>query len=103
MSETPPANDAQAGGPSDRLGWRSELKGTQGITRDTGRRLGVVGEVTDDIDRREGGAVGLRDNPWTRSRPGPPRGKPLDRIRQGGDAIRVDSADSPSDGFNPER
>ena len=66
MSLTPPANDAQTGVPSDRLWLRSELMGTQVITRDTGRRLGVVGEVIVDIDRREVVAVGLRDNPLTR-------------------------------------
>ena len=37
--------------------------GTHVITRDTGRRLGVVGEVVVDIDRREVVALGLRDNP----------------------------------------
>ena len=103
MSLTPPANDAQAGVPSDRLWLRSELMGTQVITRDTGRRLGVVGEVIVDIDRREVVAVGLRDNPLTRFLPGLPRWMPLDRIRQVGDVILVDSADSLSDGFNPER
>ena len=49
MSLTPPANDAQTGVPSDRLWLRSELMGTQVITRDTGRRLGVVGEVIVDL------------------------------------------------------
>ena len=37
--------------PSERLWLRSELMGTQVITTDTGRRLGVVGEVVVDIDR----------------------------------------------------
>ena len=60
---TPTPNDAiTTGVPSDRLWLRSELMGTQVITRDTGRRLGVVGEVIVDIDRREV-AVGLRDKP----------------------------------------
>ncbi|MFS6828494.1 PRC-barrel domain-containing protein [Cyanobium sp. ATX-6F1] len=77
--------------------------GTQVITRDTGRRLGVVGEVVVDIDRREVVALGLRDNPLTRFLPGLPRWMPLDRIRQVGDVILVDSADSLTEGFNPER
>ncbi len=77
--------------------------GTQVITRDTGRRLGVVGEVVVDIDRREVVALGLRDNPLTRFLPGLPRWMPLDRIRQVGDVILVDSADSLSEGFTPER
>lgn len=77
--------------------------GTQVITRDTGRRLGVVGEVVVDIDRREVVALGLRDNPLTRFLPGLPRWMPLESIRQVGDVILVDSADSLSETFNPER
>ena len=77
--------------------------GTQVITRDTGRRLGVVGEVVVDIDRREVVALGLRDNPLTRFLPGLPRWMPLDRIRQVGDVILVDSVDSLAEGFNPDR
>jgi sporulation protein YlmC with PRC-barrel domain len=77
--------------------------GTQVITRDTGRRLGVVGEVVVDIDRREVVALGLRDNPLTRFLPGLPRWMPLDRIRQVGDVILVDSADSLAETFNPDR
>ena len=60
-------------------------------------------EVIVDIDRREVVAVGLRDNPLTRFLPGLPRWMPLDRIRQVGDVILVDSADSLSETFNPER
>jgi hypothetical protein len=48
MTTTPPGSDptaTPAATPSDRLWLRSELMGTQVITRDTGRRLGVVGEV----------------------------------------------------------
>ena len=104
LTPTPSPTDAlSAGVPSDRLWLRSELMGTQVITRDTGRRLGVVGEVIVDIDRREVVAVGLRDNPLTRFLPGLPRWMPLDRIRQVGDVILVDSADSLSENFNPER
>jgi sporulation protein YlmC with PRC-barrel domain len=105
MTSPPPArtNDPGADPPSDRLWLRSELMGTQVITRDTGRRLGVVGEVVVDIDRREVVALGLRDNPLTRFLPGLPRWMPLDRIRQVGDVILVDSADSLAESFNPER
>ncbi len=95
--------DPQDAIPSDRLWLRAELMGTQVITRDTGRRLGVVGEVIVDIDRREVVALGLRDNPLTRFLPGLPRWMPLDRIRQVGDVILVDSVDSLSEGFTPER
>uniref|UniRef100_UPI004047AF84 PRC-barrel domain-containing protein n=1 Tax=Cyanobium sp. TaxID=2164130 RepID=UPI004047AF84 len=104
-SSIPPSADPGAANaaPRDRLWLRSELMGTQVITRDSGRRLGVVGEVVVDIDRREVVALGLRDNPLTRFLPGLPRWMPLDRIRQVGDVILVDSADSLSEGFNPER
>ncbi len=103
MSTTQSPNDPLETIPSDRLWLRSELMGTQVITRDTGRRLGVVGEVVVDIDRREVIALGLRDNPLTRFLPGLPRWMPLERIRQVGDVILVDSADSLSEGFTPER
>jgi len=103
MTTTPPGTLAGTPPPSDRLWLRSELMGTQVITRDTGRRLGVVGEVVVDIDRREVVALGLRDNPLTRFLPGLPRWMPLESIRQVGDVILVDSADSLSEGFNPER
>jgi sporulation protein YlmC with PRC-barrel domain len=106
MTTTPPGSDptaTPAATPSDRLWLRSELMGTQVITRDTGRRLGVVGEVVVDIDRREVVALGLRDNPLTRFLPGLPRWMPLESIRQVGDVILVDSADSLAEGFNPDR
>ncbi|MEI6359577.1 MAG: PRC-barrel domain-containing protein [Synechococcus sp. ELA619] len=103
MTTTPTGTPAGTPPPSDRLWLRSELMGTQVITRDTGRRLGVVGEVVVDIDRREVVALGLRDNPLTRFLPGLPRWMPLESIRQVGDVILVDSADSLSEGFNPER
>jgi sporulation protein YlmC with PRC-barrel domain len=103
LTATPPPAADSAAVPSDRLWLRSELMGTQVITRDTGRRLGVVGEVVVDIDRREVVALGLRDNPLTRFLPGLPRWMPIDRIRQVGDVILVDSADSLVEEFNPER
>jgi sporulation protein YlmC with PRC-barrel domain len=110
MTSTPSGSDLTTRGsdpsgdpPSDRLWLRSELMGTQVITRDTGRRLGVVGEVVVDIDRREVVALGLRDNPLTRFLPGLPRWMPLNRIRQVGDVILVDAADSLAEGFNPDR
>ncbi len=103
MTASSPGTPAGTPPPSDRLWLRSELMGTQVITRDSGRRLGVVGEVVVDIDRREVVALGLRDNPLTRFLPGLPRWMPLESIRQVGDVILVDSADSLSEGFNPER
>jgi len=96
-------NDPIKSIPSDRLWLRSELMGTQVITTDTGRRLGVVGEVVVDIDRREVVALGLRDNPLTRFLPGLPKWMPLESIKQVGDVILVNSLDSLNDNFTPER
>ena len=96
-------NDPLKAIPSNRLWLRAELMGTQVITTDTGRRLGVVGEVVVDIDRREVVALGLRDNPLTRFLPGLPKWMPLESIKQVGDVILVDSLDSLNDNFTPER
>ena len=103
LSNTSTNNNPPNSVPSERLWLRSELMGTQVITTDTGRRLGVVGEVVVDIDRREVVALGLRDNPLTRFLPGLPKWMPLESIKQVGDVILVDSLDSLSDGFSPER
>ena len=103
MSNTQAPQESTSTVPSDRLWLRSELMGTQVITRDTGRRLGLVGEVVVDIDRREVVALGLRDNPLTRFLPGLPRWMPLDQIRQVGDVILVDTIDSLSENFVPDR
>ena len=103
MTNTQAPQESTSAVPSDRLWLRSELMGTQVITRDTGRRLGLVGEVVVDIDRREVVALGLRDNPLTRFLPGLPRWLPLDQIRQVGDVILVDTLDSLSENFVPER
>tara|TARA_Y100001968_G_scaffold247541_1_gene232008 strand:+ start:3273 stop:4313 length:1041 start_codon:yes stop_codon:yes gene_type:complete len=103
LSKASTNNDPLRSVPSERLWLRSELMGTQVITTDTGRRLGVVGEVVVDIDRREVVALGLRDNPLTRFLPGLPRWMPLESIKQVGDVILVDSLDSLSQNFSPER
>ncbi len=103
LSNTSTNNNGRNSVPSERLWLRSELMGTQVITTDTGRRLGVVGEVIVDIDRREVVALGLRDNPFTRFLPGLPKWMPLESIKQVGDVILVDSLDSLSEGFSPER
>ena len=103
LSNTSTNNNRRDSVPSERLWLRSELMGTQVITTDTGRRLGVVGEVVVDIDRREVVALGLRDNPLTRFLPGLPKWMPLESIKQVGDVILVNSLDSLSDGFSPER
>ncbi len=103
LSNTSTNNNRRNPVPSERLWLRSELMGTQVITTDTGKRLGVVGEVVVDIDRREVVALGLRDNPLTRFLPGLPKWMPLKSIKQVGDVILVDSLDSLNDRFSPER
>ena len=103
LSNTSTNNNQPNSIPSERLWLRSELMGTQVITTDSGRRLGVVGEVVVDIDRREVVALGLRDNPLTRFLPGLPKWMPLESIKQVGDVILVDSLDSLSENFSPER
>lgn len=70
---------------------RNEFLNTQVITRNTGKRLGVVKEVLVDIDRREVVALGLRDNRFALS--GIPKYMYLDRISQAGDVILVEDED----------
>lgn len=89
--------------PSNRLWLRSEFMGTQVIAKDSGRRLGLVGEIVVDVDRREVVALGLRDNVLTRLLPGVPRWMLLREIRQVGDVVLVDSCDAVAEDFNPER
>ncbi|NEQ82100.1 MAG: photosystem reaction center subunit H [Moorea sp. SIO2I5] len=70
---------------------RSDILNTQVITRDNGKRLGVVKELLVDIDRRQVVALGLRDN--LLSVAGMPKYMLLSSIRQFGDVILVDDQD----------
>ena len=47
---------------SEQIRQRSDILNTQVITRDTGKRVGVVKELLVDIDQRKVVALGLRDN-----------------------------------------
>lgn len=76
---------------SEEIRQRSDILNTQVITRDTGKRLGIVKELLVDIDRREVVALGLRDNLLAIA--GMPRYMLLTRIRQMGDVILVDNED----------
>lgn len=67
---------------------RSEFLNTQVITRDNGKKMGVVKEILVDIDRREVVSLGLRDN--FLSLTGMPQYMYLSSIRQTGDVILVD-------------
>lgn len=71
---------------SDQLQQRADLVGTQIITRDTGKKLGVINQLWVDVDQREVLALGLRDTLFT----GNQRYMLLSSIRQVGDVILVD-------------
>ena len=67
---------------------RSELLGTQVITRDGARRLGVVSQLWVDIDRREVVAIGMRDNILAVA--GLPKYMFLKNVREIGDVVLVE-------------
>ncbi len=68
---------------------RSDILGTQVITRTAGKRLGVVSQLWVDIDRQEVVALSLRPNLFY----GTPQPMMLSSIRQIGDVILVDDED----------
>lgn len=70
---------------------RSDILNTQVITRDNGKRLGIVSQLWVDIDQREVVALGLRDSLISIS--GLPRQMYLSSINQIGDVILVDNED----------
>ncbi len=73
---------------------RSDLLGTQVITRDSGKRLGVVSQLWVDIDQREVVALSLRENILSNLVSDVPRYMMLDMIRQIGDVILVEDESS---------
>lgn len=76
---------------SEQIIRRSDILNTQVITRDNGRRLGIVNQLWIDIDRREVVALGLRDSLISVS--GIPRYLYLSSIDQIGDVILVENED----------
>ncbi len=78
---------------SDQLLQRSDLIGTQVITRDTGKKLGVINQLWVDIDQQEVVAVGLKSTLFT----GEQRYMYLNSIRQIGDVILVEDEDAIED------
>jgi sporulation protein YlmC with PRC-barrel domain len=76
---------------TDNIRLRSEFLNTQIITRNTGKRLGVVKEILVDIDRREVVSLGLRDNLLSVS--GIPKYMYLNSISQTGDVVLVEDED----------
>lgn len=87
---------------SEQTRQRSELLGTQIITRDTGKRLGVVSQIWVDVDRREVVAFGLRESVFSGVVSGIQQTMLLDNIRQIGDVILVDDDTVIEDDFNAE-
>ncbi|KFF41725.1 MAG: PRC-barrel domain-containing protein [Candidatus Atelocyanobacterium thalassa] len=73
----------------DNIRLRNEFVNTQVITREEGKRLGVVKEVLVDIDQREVVALGLRDNMFSIS--GVSDHIYITSICQIGDVILVDN------------
>ena len=69
---------------------RSDIVGTQVITRSTGRRLGVISQLWVDMDRLEVLAVGLQENMLSKVVANNEKSMLLSDIRQMGDVILVD-------------
>jgi sporulation protein YlmC with PRC-barrel domain len=68
---------------------RSDLLGTLVVTRDTGRKLGVISQLWVDVDQRKVVALSLRPNLLY----GTPQPMMLSSIRQIGDVILVEDED----------
>lgn len=69
---------------------RSDIVGTQVITRSTGRKLGVVSQLWVDLDRLEVLAIGLQENVLSKVIASNEKTMLLSDIRQIGDVILVD-------------
>ncbi|WP_414527598.1 PRC-barrel domain-containing protein [Nodularia chucula] len=80
---------------SEQIIRRSDILNTQVITRDNGKRLGVVNQLWVDIDQREVVAIGLRDSLISIS--SLPRYMYLNTVNQIGDVILVDNEDAIED------
>ncbi|MGL5082627.1 MAG: PRC-barrel domain-containing protein [Microcoleaceae cyanobacterium] len=79
---------------------RSEILGTQVITRDRAKRLGIVSQLWVDVDRREIVAMGLRENILALA--GVSKFLYLSNIREIGDVILVDDERAIEDDFDTE-
>lgn len=87
---------------SEKFCQRSDLLGTQVITRDTGKRLGVVSQLWVDVDRREVVALTLRENMLSGVLSNTPQMMLLSEISQIGDVILVEDDMVIEDNFNVE-
>jgi sporulation protein YlmC with PRC-barrel domain len=87
---------------SEQIRQRSDLLGTQIITRTTGKRLGVVSQLWVDIDRREVVALGVRESMLSGVMSNTQQMMMLTSIRQIGDVILVDDDSVLEDDLNVE-
>ncbi|WAL61948.1 PRC-barrel domain-containing protein [Thermocoleostomius sinensis] len=81
---------------------RADLIGTQVITRDGGRRLGIVSQIWVDVDRREVVAFGIRASMLSGVLSNIQQTMLLSNVRQIGDVVLVDDANVIEDDFNTE-
>jgi sporulation protein YlmC with PRC-barrel domain len=84
----------------DKYRLRSDFLGTQVITRNAGKRLGVVSQIWVDVDRAEVVAFGLRENILSGVVSSTQQIMPLSSIRQIGDVILVDDEAAVEDDVN---
>lgn len=84
----------------DQFRQRSDFLGTQVITRNTGKRLGVVSQIWVDVDRGEVVALGLREQILPGVMSGTEHTMQLSAVRQVGDVILVDDDDVIEDDIN---
>jgi sporulation protein YlmC with PRC-barrel domain len=87
---------------SEQFRQRSDFLGTQVITRDSGKRLGVVSQLWVDVDRREVVALGIRENIFSGVLSSTQQMMLLTSIRQVGDVILVDDDMVLEDELNAE-
>lgn len=87
---------------SEQYRLRSDIIGTQVITRDSGKRLGVVSQLWVDVDRREVVALGLRENIFSGVVSNIQQMMLLDSISQIGDVILVEDDAAVEDEMNVE-
>ncbi|MGG6298270.1 PRC-barrel domain-containing protein [Leptolyngbya sp. AN02str] len=87
---------------SEQIRQRSDLLGTQVITRNTGKRLGVISQIWVDVDRREVVAFGLRESILSGVLSSDQKTMLLDSVRQIGDVILVDDDSAIEDDVNVE-
>ncbi len=74
---------------SEAIRQRADLLGTLVVTRDSGKKLGVISQLWVDIDQQEVVAISLKPNLFY----GTPQPMLLSSIRQIGDVILVDDED----------